>query len=100
MISKTIGAIFIALVCILMFPVGIAIIGGVFGIVVGVLGAVFGAIFGIIGGIFGAIFGFIGWIFDGIFDWHGPFGFFSCNIFTMAALAVIVALAIKSKSRR
>jgi hypothetical protein len=100
MVTKTIGAIFIVLVCILVFPVGIAIIGGVFGIVVGVIGGVFGAVFGIIGAIFGAIFGFIGWIFEGLFDWHWPFGFFSCNFFTIAAMAIVVALIIKSKSPR
>lgn len=98
--TKAIGAIFVAIICILMFPVAIAIIGGVFGIVIGVFGAVFGAIFGVIGGLFGAIFGFFGWIFDGIFGWGGPFGFFECNFFTLVVFAVVVALLMKSKSKR
>jgi hypothetical protein len=100
MITKTLGAFFIILVCILVFPLGIGIVAGVFGIVIGVIGAVFGAIAGIIGGIFGAIFGVFGWIFDGLFDWHGPFHFFRCNIFTLAAIVLVIALVVRTKSNR
>jgi hypothetical protein len=96
MVVKTLGTLFIVLICILMLPIGLGIIGGVFGIVVGVIGAVFGAFAGIIGGIFGAIFG----VFGSIFHWHWPFGFFHCNFFTLTTLAVVVALIIKSQSRR
>ena len=70
--SKSVATLLIIIVCILLFPVAIGIIGGVFGLVGGILGAIFGAIggvigaiFGVIGAIFGAIFGFIGWLFDG-----------------------------------
>jgi hypothetical protein len=97
--TKTIGAVIIFFICILMFPVAIGLIGGVFGVVVGVFGAVFGAIFGIIGGLFGAIFGFIGWLFEGLFgwSWHGPFGFNDCNILTWAIVFLVVALLVKGK---
>jgi len=100
MLSKPFGALLVIVLCILFFPVGIALIGGAFGIVVGVFGAVFGAIFGIIGGLFGAIFGFFGWIFDGIFDWNWPFGFFSCNLFTLILIVLVIALIARSKSNR
>jgi MFS family permease len=100
MITKTIGTLFIIIACILMFPVGIAIVGGVFGIVVGVFAAVFGAFAGIIGGIFGAIFGVFGWMFKGLFHWHWPFGFFNCNIFTLAAIVLVIAIIAKSKTNR
>ena len=91
------------MVAILVFPIAIGIIGGLFGLVVGIIGAVFGAFFGIIGGIFGAIFGFFGWIFDGLFNWRWPFGdwgFFHCNIFTIAAVVLVVALIVRSKTNR
>lgn len=97
MISKTIGTIFIVLICIIMFPVAIGLLGGVFGIIMGVVGAVFGAIAGVIGGIFGAIFGVFGWMFDSLFDWHGPFHFFRCNIFTLAAIVLVVALIVRNR---
>jgi hypothetical protein len=100
MISKTLGAFFIILVCILVFPVGIGIVAGVFGMVIGVLGAAFGAIAGVVGGIFGAIFGVFGWIFDSLFNWHRPFHFFSCNIFTLAAIVLVIALAVKKRPNR
>lgn len=95
MITKTVGTLFIVVICILLFPVAIAILGGMFGIVIGV----FGAIFGVIGGLFGAVFGAFGWIFDGIFDWHWPFGFFNCNFFALAAIVLVVAIIMKSKPR-
>ena len=85
----------LALLCavffgIIMIPVVIGIIGGIFGVVVGL----FGAIFGIIAGIFGAIFGGI----FSIFDWGGPdwhFGY-HVNIFAVAAIALLIILVSKS----
>ncbi len=100
MITKTLGTLAIIIICIMVFPVGLAIVGGVFGIVVGVLGAVFGAVFGVIGGIFGAVFGFFGWIFDGLFSWHWPFGLFDCNFFTFVAIVFVIAMMVKSRSPR
>jgi hypothetical protein len=99
MITKTIGTIIVVFLCILMFPVAIALVGGVFGIAAGVIGAVFGAIVAVIGAIFGAIFGVFGWIFDRIFGWgdfHWPFGFFHCNFFTLAAIVLVIALVARS----
>lgn len=100
MITKTIGTIIILLLAILIFPVGIGILGGLFGIIVGIIAAVFGSIAGILGGIFGAIFSVFGWIFDGLFDWDWPFGIFNCNIFTLAAIVLVIALIARSKSNR
>jgi hypothetical protein len=100
MITKTIGTIFIVLICIIMFPVALGLIGGAFGIVMGVIGAVFGAFAGIIGGIFGAIFGVFEWMFDSLFDWHGPFHFFGCNFFTLATIVLVVALLVRNKNRQ
>jgi hypothetical protein len=99
MISKTLGTILIAIVCVIMFPVVIAILGGVFGIIAGVFGAVFGAIGGVLGGLFGAVFGVFEWMFDGVFGWN-PFGFFHCNSLTLVALVVVVALIIRSRTPR
>lgn len=93
MISKTIGTIFIVLICIIMFPVALGLLGGVFGIVMGIVGAVFGTMAGAIG----AIFGVFGWMFDSLFNWHGPFHFFRCNIFTFAAIVLVVALLVKDR---
>jgi hypothetical protein len=100
MITKTLGTILIAIVCILMFPIAFVILGGTFGIVIGVIGAVFGAVAGIIGAAFGAIFGVFDWMFDGLFDWHWPFGFLHCDGFTLAVLIVIVALMVRGRSSR
>jgi hypothetical protein len=96
MITKVIGTLCIVFICLLIFPIGLGILGGVFGIVMGV----FGAIIGLIGGIFGAIFGAIGWIFDGLFDWHWPFHFFHFNVWFVIAIILAVLLANKSKAQR
>lgn len=102
--TKTASVLLIVLLCILLFPIGIGLIGGAFGIVFGVFGAVFGAIFGVIGGLIGAIFGLFGWIFESIFDFgwdcDGPFGFHRNNIFTIAALVIIVVLIAKKSGRK
>jgi len=79
---------------IFMIPIAIGIVGGVFGAVVGI----FGAIFGIIGGIFGAIFGGV----CSIFDWATP-GWhvgYHVNIFTVAAIALLIILVSKSSRTR
>lgn len=92
MITKTLGTLIVVIVCIMIFPLGIAVIAGVFGILAGVFGVVFGGIMGLLGGIFGAVFGVFGWIFDGLFDTHWPFGFFNGNVFTLAMIIIVVAL--------
>lgn len=99
MITKTIGTILIVVVCIIVFPIGIAVVGGVFGIVAGVLGAVFGGIVAVVGGVLGAIFGVFEWIFDGIFGWHGLFDVFGCNAFTFGIIAIVIALAVRPKAK-
>ena len=100
MITKTLGTLIIIIICILMLPVGLGIVGGVFGILIGVFGAVFGAIFGAIGAVFGAFFSVFDGLFDGLFGWHWPFGFFNCNIFTLAAIVLVVVLVAKSKTNK
>lgn len=96
MITKTLGTIIIIFVCLLMLPVAVGILGGFFGIVAGAIGAVFG----IIGGIIGAIFGLLGWLFDSLFNWQLPHIFFNCNIFTIAAIILVVAIIVKRKPTR
>jgi hypothetical protein len=96
--TKVLATLIIALMCIILFPIGIGIIGGVFGLVFGVFGAVFGAIGGIIGGIFGAIFGVFGSLFHGLFGWDCPRIFFPHNnLFSIVVLAIIVAIIIKQR---
>ena len=97
MATKTLGTLLIVILCIFLLPVGLGIIGGIFGIVVGVFGAVFGAI----AGIFGAIFGVFGWLFDGLFGWCDmDAGFPEFNIFTIAALVLIVFLLSRNKRKQ
>jgi hypothetical protein len=96
MISKTIGALFLLIVCIMFFPLAFAILGGVFGIIAGVFGAVFGGIIGVVGGVIGAIFGIFESLFESIFHW--PFNFFGCNnVFTLGLIVVVVALAVRAR---
>ena len=104
--SKTLSAILIVIVCILLFPVAIGIVGGVFGLIGGIIGAVFGAIggmigaiFGVIGSIFGAIFGFFGWLFGGWdHDWPGPFHLFDSDVVGVIALIIVVVLIARSRT--
>jgi hypothetical protein len=97
MITKTLGTLIIVLICILVLPIGIAVVGGVFGIVIGVIGAVFGAIFSVIGTVFGSVFGAIGWFFDSLFGWDFDVRhFFGCDIYTVGMIAVVVALILRS----
>lgn len=100
MATKTLGTLLIVIVCILLFPIGIGIIGGVFGIVMGAFGAVFGVFAGIIGAVFGAIFGVFGWLFEGLFWWDSDYSFFNFNLITLAAIIILVALLSKNKSKR
>jgi hypothetical protein len=100
MASKTLGALLVIIMLIILFPIGIGILGGVFGIVFGVIGGVFGAMIGVVGAIFGAIFGTIGWIFEGISDWDHNFGFFNLNFCTIALLIVLVLVLSKNRTQR
>jgi hypothetical protein len=98
MASKTLGTVAILIICILMFPIAVGILGGAFGIVMGVFGAVFGVFFGLLGGVFGAIFGFFGWLFDNFFGWGHHFHFFNMNFWSVLFLVVIVVLLMKNKN--
>ena len=102
--SKTLTTIIVVFICVLLFPLFIGIIGGIFGLIggliggfVGLVGALFGAIFGVIGSIFGAIFGVFGWIFDDHFHWP-HIGFFNGELFIVIALVILIAML--SRSRR
>lgn len=95
MASKTLTTIAIIFGCIIIFPIAIGVIGGLFGLVMGVFGAVFGVIGGVLGGIFGTIGGIFGWIFGGC-----SIGFFHWNFLPMIALIIIVVLISQRSSRR
>lgn len=103
--SKTIAVLLIVLICILLFPVGIGIIGGIFGAIGTVLGAlfgvvtgVFGAVFGAVGAVFGAIFGVLGWVFGHHCDWNVPF--FNRDVFVAVILVIVIFAISRSKRSR
>ena len=106
--SKTLATLMIVFVCVLLFPVAIGIIGGVFGVVGGVIGAVFGAIAGVFGAIigviaaiFGALFGAIGWLFDDHFyPWSWAWNDHNNEILAILAAVLIVVLMSRSKRQR
>jgi hypothetical protein len=91
MASRTLATIVIIFACIIMFPIVIGIVGGVFGIIAGV----FGAVFGVFGALIGGFFGMLGGIFGGIFNCH--LGFFHWNFFSIALIVLIVVLITKSR---
>ena len=104
--SKTLTTLFIVIVCILLLPLAIGIIGGVFGLigtiiggVFGLIGGLFGAVFGIIGSVFGAVFGFIGWLFGEPFHWHGP-DFFDGDIFAIVVVVLVVVMISRARRTR
>lgn len=97
--SKTLATIMVVFLCVLLFPVFIGIVGGIFGVIgsvfggfVGLIGSLFGAIFGIIGALFGAIFGVFGWIFGDHHHWHWPMDFFSGDLFAVLLVVLVVVL--------
>ena len=94
--SKTIATVMVVFICVLLFPVFIGILGGIFGLI----GGVIGAFFGFIGWMFGAIFGAIGWMFGDHYHWHWPGGWFDRDLFSVIALIVIVVLIARSKPAR
>lgn len=75
------------------FPIGIGIIGGLFGLIAGL----FGAAIGIVAGVFGAVFGMLGGVFGWAFNGHEPF-FWNDKI-VIAILLVVGILLISKKSR-
>lgn len=103
--SKTLTTVLLVFVCVLFFPVLIAVVGGMFGVMgsilgglFGVIGGIFGAIFGAIGAIVGAVFGVFGWMVGGGgFHWPGPFHFFNGDLFAILIIVLIIALISRSK---
>lgn len=104
---KTLGTIILVFLCVLLLPLGIGVVGGIFGLIGSVIGTVFGAIggligivFGLIGGIFGAIFGIFDWIFGGHFHGHWPFGFLNWNFSALVILVLVILMMARSKTSR
>lgn len=95
MATKTATTILIILLCIILFPVIIGLIGGAFGIVFGVFGAIFGVIAGIFGAVFGAIGGIFGWIFGGC-----HVGLFHWNIVPLIFVIIIIALVTQKRRQQ
>jgi hypothetical protein len=105
--SKALTTVVVVFLCILFFPVFIAVAGGfagLFGAMIGgflgIIGGIFGAIFGLIGGIIGGIFGFIGWIFGGGFHCGWPFHFSGGRVIALLLVALIIAMISRSKRGR
>ncbi len=97
MTSKAAIGLVIIILCLLLFPVIIGTVGGVFGLVFGIIGGVFGAVFGVIGAVFGAIFGAIGEVIGFLFSWP-----FSCgvdnNFLAITALIIVAVLIARRKN--
>lgn len=102
--SKTLTTVVIVIICIMLFPVVIGIVGGIFG----VIGGVIGGVFGMIAGVFGAIFGLIGAVLGGIFgwashdfwDWGCSFNLFDGDAFGAIALVVVIILVARNRNHR
>lgn len=104
--SKALTTVLIVIICVLLFPLIIGAIAGVFGVLgsiiggfFGLIGGLIGAIFGIIGGMIGAIFGAFGWIFDEPFHgvWLG--GHFDSEDF-LAVMVVVLVVVVVTRSNR
>jgi hypothetical protein len=95
---KAITVSFLILVAVLfVIPVTFGIVGLVLGAVGGVIGFVFGLIGGIIGGVF-ELFGHIISLPFQVFHCDMPFtGFWSGNIFTVAALVLVAVILMKAR---
>ena len=103
--SKTLTTVAAVVLCVLFFPLLIAVIGGiagvfgsVVGVFVGLIGGVFGGIFGLIGAIIGGIFGALGWLFHGIFHF-GPHFHFGGGRLIALLIAVAIVIAISRPKR-
>ena len=100
MTTNSLTIVLIIIACILLLPLGIAVIGGAFGIVVSIVGALIGAIFGLAGAIIGAVFSFIGWIFELIFGCFWNLNLFDANVLTISIVIALVLVLSKSRIRR
>jgi len=97
----------IVIICILLFPLLIGIVGGIFGVLGSVIGGLFGligglvgAIVGAIGAVFGAVFGLFGWMFGDHHHWNWPFNFFNGDVLTAIILVLVIVLITRSKTPR
>jgi hypothetical protein len=105
---KTVTTIIIVCICVLLFPLAIGIIGGIFGVIgsvigglFGLIGGVFGIIMGVIGAFLGAIFGVFGWIFDGEHRWgHHGINFFNRDVFALIIVVIVVLMISRSRATR
>lgn len=106
--SKTLTTVAAVVLCVLFFPVFIAVAGGVVGVLgsvvgvlFGVIGGIFGGIFGVLGGIVGAISGLVGWLFDGIFHFGPSFTFDGVRLIALfIVVMILVAIARPHRYRR
>jgi len=93
MTDKTLTTIIVVFICIILFPIGIGLIGGLFGVVIGIFGSIIGVIGSIIGGVIGAIGSVFGWIFGAFF------GLFHWNIFLLVIVCLIIVLVARPRNR-
>ena len=100
--SKTLTTILIVIVCLMLFPVAIGIIGAVFGIIGGVAGGIFGLVTGIFGAMIGAVGAIFGLLFGWIdFDyWNCSFNFFDGDVIAAIILVLAIVLAARSRNNR
>lgn len=107
--SKALTTVLIVIICVLLFPVAIGIVGGIFGLIGGVIGGIFGFIGGLFGlivgavaSVFGAIFGLFGWMFNGHDHWgcwDCSFSFFDGEVLAAAVLVLVIVMITRSKRR-
>ena len=91
--TKAITFFILLFCCIFFIPIFFGLVGGVFGLIGGIIGAIFGLIASIIGG----IFSLIGGIFDSLFNWNFHPFFFHWDVFTIAAVILVIVLISKTK---
>jgi hypothetical protein len=90
-------SILILVLVVFAIPFSFAIVGLVLGAVGGVIGFVFGIIGAVIGGVFDLLGNIISLPFHG-FHCHVPFvGFWSDNIFTVAAIVLVAVILVKAR---
>jgi hypothetical protein len=105
--SKTLTTVVVVFLCVLFFPVFIAVAGGLVGILgavvggfVGIVGGIFGAFFGLIGAIIGGILSFFGWIFESGFHCAWPFHFSGGRMIAVFLAVLVVVMIIRSRKGR
>jgi hypothetical protein len=90
-------SILILVLIVFAIPFSFAIVG----LVLGAVGGVIGFIFGVIGAVIGGIFELFGWIISlpfQAFHCHVPFvGFWSDNMFALAAVVLLVVILAKAR---